>query len=667
MFRGSVLGWRANLIYIWLLLLLLGAGILAARLAAAPPVQAASPSEEILNRAKVWVQAGVPYSLTARYQGYRTDCSGFVSYAWGLPAPGLTTDTLNYVAVEIPKDRLEPGDILNNKGKGLDGHTLIFAGWADAGRTRYNAYEMSAAARFGGKAHYVPNVPYPFWDNQGGIYVPMRLKRLAAGLNDRAEPAGQSPHISVGRSERFTTWIQLKNSGDSLWGPASDYHLANINGRAFGLNPRQNMASPTGPGGVYKWTLSDMVAPQQPGEYWSWWTLRRAASDFGSPVGLKVVVRPAITGQPGGNWVSPGPDISSGNIIKVAFHAYDRDGAAGNINRVDFNVQAGGAWRTVKTMRPAENKPDNPTFFSFDWDISKLPEGSVTIAFDVHDKNGMVARAPGGVLRLRGPSAEETSALNALAAEGRYFPQTGYAIRDDKFWDYFVKRGGLRTFGYPVSRKFTLLGTEVQIFQRRVMQIQGGSVSLLNLLDGDFLPYGAMNGASLPGKDDKLVAKAPAPNSPNYAQGILEYVRQAAPDAWNGRAVNFYQTFMGTVDLQDAYPDGGCDANCLPGLNLEMWGVPISAPALDPRNHEFAYQRFQRGIMHFDRSTGATQGLLLGDAFKAVLTGQGLPPDLDAAAAKSRFYRQYNYSASNGLSRPNELAATNLANAFEPE
>jgi hypothetical protein len=51
----------------------------------------------------------------------------------------------------------------------------------------------------------------------------------------------------------------------------------------------------------------------------------------------------------------------------------------------------------------------------------------------------------------------------------------------------------------------------------------------------------------------------------------------------------------------------------------------------------------------------------------SLLTGQNLPIDLEAAAAKSRFYRQYNYTAPNGLVRPNELPGTNMANAFEPE
>lgn len=43
----------------------------------------------ILARGQVWVDKNVPYNKT--YDGYRSDCSGFVSMCWGLPKPGHTT------------------------------------------------------------------------------------------------------------------------------------------------------------------------------------------------------------------------------------------------------------------------------------------------------------------------------------------------------------------------------------------------------------------------------------------------------------------------------------------------------------------------------------------------------------------------------------------------
>ena len=70
-------------------------------------------------------------------------------------------------------------------------------------------------------------------------------------------------------------------------------------------------------------------------------------------------------------------------------------------------------------------------------------------------------------------------------------------------------------------------------------------------------------------------------------------------------------------------------------LALEVWGAPTSKPAYDPANRNFIYQRFQRGIMHYDKACGCTQGLLLADYLKALLTGEGLPADLATQAASS--------------------------------
>ena len=71
--------------------------------------------------------------------------------------------------------------------------------------------------------------------------------------------------------------------------------------------------------------------------------------------------------------------------------------------------------------------------------------------------------------------------------------------------------------------------------------------------------------------------------------------------------------------------------------------------------------------MQYDRATGLTQGLLLGDYFKALITGRNLPADLAAAAQASRLLRQYDNSRPLGLQRPEELAGSDLRDAFEVE
>jgi len=271
---------------------------------------------------------------------------------------------------------------------------------------------------------------------------------------------------------------------------------------------------------------------------------------------------------------------------------------------------------------------------------------------------------------LPAASAERGRAqAEALSApDPRYFPETGFSIGNDAFWDYFQKRGALRTFGYPTSRVFTLLGKQVQFYQRRVVELRpDGTVGQLNLLDPDVLPYNTINYATLPPYDAALVAQAPVPSNPAYGQLILNFDRTMAPDLWEGLAVNFYRTFLDTVKLGEAFPNGGGSSGLLQGIDFEMWGVVTSKPMYDPNNHNFVYLRWQRGIMHYDKTNGLTQGLLLGDALKALITGTNLPGDLDQQARASRFYRQYNNSLPNGVARPGELPNTDMKDAFEKE
>lgn len=87
-------------------------------------------------------------------------------------------------------------------------------------------------------------------------------------------------------------------------------------------------------------------------------------------------------------------------------------------------------------------------------------------------------------LLLGGSLLVASSSAGAQSTDPRFFSQTGYRIDSDAFWSFFQARGGVRTFGYPVSNSFKLDGFPVQIFQRIVVQLQpDGSVATLNLLD----------------------------------------------------------------------------------------------------------------------------------------------------------------------------------------
>jgi polysaccharide biosynthesis protein PslG len=243
----------------------------------------------------------------------------------------------------------------------------------------------------------------------------------------------------------------------------------------------------------------------------------------------------------------------------------------------------------------------------------------------------------------------------SASSDARYFEQTGFRIDRDAFWDFFQKRGGVRTFGYPVSRAFLFAGCQTQLFQRLAMQqCDGQSVGTLNLLEDGLLPYTHFNGSTVPAPDATLIDAAPVVSDPNFSSKAIDFVRANAPDSLDGEPVNFFATFQNTVSLGDAFPQGNADASLLPLLNLQLWGLPTSKPAVDPNNHEFIYLRFQRGVMHYDRGCKCTQALLLGDFFKSMLTGDRLPVDLAAEAGNSSLLRAVNHPP----------RATSFADAF---
>jgi hypothetical protein len=236
----------------------------------------------------------------------------------------------------------------------------------------------------------------------------------------------------------------------------------------------------------------------------------------------------------------------------------------------------------------------------------------------------------------------------------RYFSETGYRIDNDAIWSYFVARGRVPVFGFPVSRTFVLLGCQVQVFQRQIAQsCAGRDVSLMNLLDPEIFPYERVNGSALPGADPGVKADTPAVGSPGYGSAIVDFVRSSAPDSFQGLAVVFGRTFFAAVAGEN------------PMMDLEIWGAPISRPHRDPGNANFVYQRFQRGVMHFDAVSGRTQGLLLADYVKAILRGRDLPADLAQSARGSKYFSQYCPGSGHWVCRAGDLPATDLTFAFE--
>lgn len=269
-----------------------------------------------------------------------------------------------------------------------------------------------------------------------------------------------------------------------------------------------------------------------------------------------------------------------------------------------------------------------------------------------------LAPAERKIVKKVDPSAIPAATPPDLVHDERYFSETGFRIDDDGIWAYFNARGRVPIFGFPVSRSFLLLGCRVQIFQRQVAQsCAGRDVALMNVLDPDMFPYERVNGSSLPPPEASLKAETPVVGSPGYGSAIVDFVRSNAPDSFDGLSVGFGRTFFGLI--------AGSRDN--PALNLEMWGAPISRPHRDPTNSNFVYQRYQRGVMHFDATTGRTQALLLADYVKGILRGRDLPADLADAARGSKYFKQYCPTSPHWLCRQGELAATDLTFAFEAD
>lgn len=135
--------------------------------------------EVVIVRARSWLRPSVPYSQTARHRNeygcYRTDCSGYVSMAWGLPPGrhgGLDTVGLRAVGVEVTKAELRRGDaLIRADGARETRHAALFDEWADDAHTAYHGYEQAGPT---GTIHRV--IAFPYGTDPG--YVLVRLARI---------------------------------------------------------------------------------------------------------------------------------------------------------------------------------------------------------------------------------------------------------------------------------------------------------------------------------------------------------------------------------------------------------------------------------------------------------------------------------------------------------
>ncbi|MFC9296000.1 peptidoglycan-binding protein [Streptomyces sp. NPDC057011] len=144
----------------------------------------------IINRAKLWLDAKVPYSMSEYWtDGYRQDCSGYVSMAWNL-GTNEWTGSLDKFATKITKAELLPGDMLlfhNPADPNNGSHVVLFGGWVDETQTHYIAYEQTRPTT------RKLATPFGYWSN-GTKYVPYRFNGVTGGIvPEDPAPGGPKP------------------------------------------------------------------------------------------------------------------------------------------------------------------------------------------------------------------------------------------------------------------------------------------------------------------------------------------------------------------------------------------------------------------------------------------------------------------------------------------
>ena len=245
-------------------------------------------------------------------------------------------------------------------------------------------------------------------------------------------------------------------------------------------------------------------------------------------------------------------------------------------------------------------------------------------------------------------------------SESLFFSETGFGVWNPEIRAYFESRGGVDTFGIPISNVFRLYGLELQLFQRHGIQIEpGGSPRSLDILQSPYLDYRHFGSLTIPQVDDDMVAAAPTVGSPGYAEAVRAFIRAHVPNSWRGRDVGFLRRFLAAAPSKTP-------SHLRESAALEIWGFPCSRPIPDPDNADVIYQRFQRGVMHYTATAGSRGSLPLGDHLKSLITGERLTASLAAAAADNPLLRQYAPHLPLGMRRPAELPDTDLTDAFLP-
>jgi hypothetical protein len=169
----------------------------------------------IVSRAMEWVDADLHYCQASRgavdgdsscwawegsshvcdresnsaWNAYRSDCSGFVTWSWGLPPVGdggyVTGDFAPYsdtISRTIEGSALEPGDALN---KTPDGHIVLFKQWVSAGHSAIFMEEPGCSSSTPYAHEFTSNVSINgdevYIDYEGATFYAIRFTGSSGG------------------------------------------------------------------------------------------------------------------------------------------------------------------------------------------------------------------------------------------------------------------------------------------------------------------------------------------------------------------------------------------------------------------------------------------------------------------------------------------------------
>jgi hypothetical protein len=226
----------------------------------------------------------------AAWNAYRSDCSGFITWAWGLPPVGdggyVTSDFAPFAtgfSQVIQASELLPGDAAN---KTAGGHIVLFRQWVTPGSeavfleepgcssSEPYAHEFTSAVTLSGSSIYIAY--------EGESFTAIRWKGLATAPPDWAASfAAQSwPFASTTMkmtvNQVLPASITLKNTGAKTWdantrlGTTQPRDRTSAFAGADWLAPNRLAALPKGvtvaPGGSYEFKFS-FHAPGTPGTF----------------------------------------------------------------------------------------------------------------------------------------------------------------------------------------------------------------------------------------------------------------------------------------------------------------------------------------------------------------------------------------------------------------